>query len=75
MDKAASTLAETSATYDPTLLPFTSPLRWNRIILSRIVAGVLVPQSAKFHELCTSGPPESKKMNRFSEHSPFRIIE
>ena len=34
MDKAVSHLAKTSATYDPTLLPFTSPLGWDHIILS-----------------------------------------
>ena len=34
MDKAVSHLAKTSATFDPTLLPFTSPLGWEHIILS-----------------------------------------
>ena len=34
MDKAASHLAKTSATFDPALLPHTSPLGWDPIILS-----------------------------------------
>ena len=34
MDKAANHLAKTSSLYDPTLLPFTSPLGWDHIILS-----------------------------------------
>jgi TnpA family transposase len=34
MDKAANHLAKTSPLYDPALLPFTSPLGWDHIILS-----------------------------------------
>ena len=34
MDKAANHLAKTNPLYDPALLPFTSPLGWDHIILS-----------------------------------------
>lgn len=34
MEKAANHLVKTSTLYDPTLLPFTSPLGWDHIILS-----------------------------------------
>ena len=34
MDKAANHISKTSPLYDPALLPFTSPLGWDHIILS-----------------------------------------
>ena len=34
MDKAANHLAKASPLYNPSLLPFTSPLAWDHIILS-----------------------------------------
>ena len=34
MDKIANHLAKTSPLYNPSLLPFTSPLGWDYIILS-----------------------------------------
>ena len=45
--KGRQSSREDKPTCDPTLLPFTSPLGWDYIILSGTSTGILMPKSAK----------------------------